>query len=178
MGNKFNLEDLRKWHLIMKDFHQSGLQPKKFCNSRDIDYKCFNNKLYNFNYHNVLDAEEYEILLYHAQIFRKSGIKRQEFCLKYNIDFRKFKRFLTHINCRQLIAEMKLDQEDESLQFIKLPNENLTPINPVVEFNIAGTCDTSQNDIEITIAQGVKVIVSPTIDSTTIIKIIDLLKDL
>jgi len=61
--------------------------------------------------------------------------------------------------------KVPLDEYDDYIE----PQQQLAPQAEVIE---------PRNDIELSIAQGIKVLVSPNIDSMKIIKIIELLKDL
>lgn len=114
------------------------------------------------------------------------------FALSKGVNHVKLDRMKRHLYYKKIIenrdnlSELQIEPEpvkvDEPMGFIKISSNVPTPVaaEPIqapVEAPVAEIIP-SKNDIEIVIAQGVKVIISPSVDSMKIIKIIDLLKDL
>src|SRR5207247_396248 len=111
---------------------------------------------------------------------------------------------MTHKGYLEAIERIKKDKEEKPLEFHQVPKHKINIFVPKSEYDPEPEEPTSstqmvevksyteipstrsdppevvepRNDIELNITKGVKVIVSPNIDSIKIIKIIDLLKDL
>lgn len=85
---------------------------------------------------------------------------------------------MAHLNCTEQLSKLKNSQVDSPMKFVQITREK----DSVSEFSTLKEPQEEfvekQNDIELIITKGVKVIISPNIDSMKIIKIIELLKDL
>lgn len=168
-------DEIWYWHLKVEEFIESGMAPKAFCESRELDYKKFSNMRYRIEYKRITHPDMYKKNVPIARRYIASGIPASKFAKDNNIDVRILSELVTHLGYVDIIENMKngIKKEPETMNFIQVPSINLpmpTPPEPeVIE---------PQNDLEIIIAKGVKVSISPNIDSMKIIKIIELLKDL
>lgn len=95
------------------------------------------------------------------------------------IFFNKSKTSKKHKKTR--IVSVLTPDESKEMTFFNIPNSTHTPSLPSSKkgwaFDKQEVVE-AKNDIEIVISKGVKVILSPSIESQTIIKIIELLKDI
>lgn len=181
-------DEAYKWYLIIQDFKASGLRAHKFCESNNIDYKKFHNKHYYICYKEICDPSDYEYLLSYAHEYRNSPLLISAFVLKHKLDRQLLRRMCLHLGYLEAVEIGRKNKEGEDMKFIQvqaapttltLPQDAADSIkfieSPVIPVESKMKI---QNNIEITIAHGVKVIISPNTESTKIIKIIDFLKDL
>ncbi len=182
------------WYLKIQDFHASGMRPMPYCQKHNISYRAFRNMMYRIEYKKNTHPEFYEKFLTIFQEFKESGMSVPKFAKENNIDPKVLRDFKWHLNHLEVIEKYKAKQEDNQMSFIEVPhNAPITmpslppeaswlPVAPISmpeePVEVGGKNDLERNDIEINISKGVRVILSPHIDSTTIIKIIELLKDL
>ncbi|HEY1645922.1 MAG TPA: hypothetical protein VGF75_06165, partial [Candidatus Saccharimonadales bacterium] len=105
-----------------------------------------------------------------------SAMPPSKFVKSHDIDIKTLSTLATHLNYIDAIAEMKDKKEPKSMQFIQVPQKLIpsdypsSPIEPEVV--------KKQNDIELMISAGVKVVVAPEVGADKLIRIIELLKDL
>ncbi len=157
----------------IEEYKSSGMKPKEYCTEYEIDYKKFSNMIYRIDYRRYSHPEEYKKLLPVVKKYMVSGAPASKFAKANDIDIRILSEMVTHLGYTDIIESMKKSKEAQPLLFIQVPTMNL-PMPTQHEAEIVE----KQNDIEIIISKGVKVSISPNIDSMKIIKIIELLKDL
>ncbi len=125
------------------------------------------------------DPKTYADLCVIGRQFMQSGQTAAQFAKDNKIDLSMLRAATTHLKYQDIIKRCIENPPDESksqsMTFVKVPQvtssvpASVAPCAEVIE---------SQNDIQIAIAKGVKVSISPNIDPMKIIKIIELLKDL
>lgn len=177
-------DEIWKWYQIIKDQKKSGLAGMKYCKQHNIDYKKFANQ--RFRMFNIKDARpgEYKDMRKWSEKFLDSETPLTQFCRDNDVDRVKLMEMNTHVQYERVLARLKTEKGDETkeeekpnMNFVQLKNPT-TPktflAQPVQEHELVE----AQNDIELKITKGVKVLISPQVDSMKIIKIIELLKDL
>lgn len=185
--------NISKWLEIFHLFENAGLPPIKFCEINNINYKSFSNFKYRVQGPNFNDPEQYDRNIQLAIKWRSSGIPKADFARRHNLNPNKFADIFAHMKVKSHYEEYKnkMDEieinnnrEQDSMEFIKIsPGENKqsaierTSVLPVSKSTETEVLE-PRNNIELSITQGVKVIVSPEFPSEKIIKIIELLKDL
>ena len=181
------------WYQHIEKFKEHGKSKAAYCCEHNLDLKKFNNLYYRIAY--IRDTSPiYESICDLAREFRESTEGIKKFSENNNISASNLKAALTHVNYLDIIKRLKEsnytlpDNYQNSIEcskkskktpmsFIKVPkskDKKPEPLIPIVqEYKVI-----EQNDLEIIITKGVKVSISPNIDSMKIIKIIELLKDL
>lgn len=165
-------DEIWYWHQKIEEFHESGMKPINYCDSYEIDYKLFCNMKYRIEYKRFSDAAVYKRNVPITRKYMNSGTLAAKFAKENCIDIRLLHEMATHLRYRDIIEDMKearAAKEEKTMSFIQVPQRMAIQDAEIVE---------KQNDIEIIITKGVKVSISPNIDSMKIIKIIELLKDL
>lgn len=173
MTIKKDHDEIWYWHQKIQEFHDSGMAPKEYCTEYEIDYKKFSNMRYRIEYKRSTHPDLYQQYVPIARKYMKSGVPASKFAKAHNMDIRILSEMVTHLGYLDIIENYKEKEEGKPMQFhqISMPSGGVPVIQEqeVLE---------KQNDIEIMITKGVKVSISPNIDSMKIIKIIELLKDL
>lgn len=171
-------DEIWYWHKKIQEFHESGMKQKEYCDHYEVDYKKFCNMLYRIDYKKNTHPDLYADHVPIARKYMKSGIPASKFAKENGIDIRILSEMVTHLGYRDIIEKYKEKEESEPMKFIQVPPVQPRPPagyrEPMAESEVLE----KQNDLEIIIAKGVKVSISPNIDSMKIIKIIELLKDL
>lgn len=162
-------DEIWYWHQKLEEFRTSGMAQKEYCDAYDIDYKKFGNMRYRIIYNSESKPELYAKNLALTRKYMTSGIQASKFAKEHDIDVKTLGEMQTHVGYLDIIEKMKLDKESQAMKFVQVPQRMAIQDAEIVE---------KQNDIEIIITKGVKVSISPNIDSMKIIKIIELLKDL
>lgn len=181
--------DVWYWYQHIEAFKQSGLYKRQYCKKHEIDIKDFQYKWIKFensrNANPVLYAKNLEL----TRQYLASDIKLIPFAQQNNMDISLLRKMVTHVGYLHAIERLKADKEPSltphgtsphfkglhPMKFIPV-SQKLIPTDSPVE--PASEVIEKQNDLEIIISKGVKVSISPAIDSMKIIKIIELLKDL
>jgi hypothetical protein len=130
--------------------------------------------------------------LYYAGLYKEKEEHASVFCRNNSISPSRLHLVSSHIFLMERINNL-LDKEsnnikkESSMSFIEVPKkqdiwDNFKPLNPIIQKQPEKPQEQevikAQNDIELIITKGVKVIVSPQIGTEKFIKIIELLKDL
>lgn len=179
MTIKKDHDEIWYWYQKIQEFHESGMEPKEYCDSYEVDYKKFTNMKYRIDFKKFTDTALYEESLPIARKYLASGDSAYKFAKANSIDINLLGQMSTHLRYIDIIERMKQaieSKEEKKMSFIQVPpNSSVTfPIITEQEHEVVE----KQNDIEIIINKGVKVIISPNIESMKIIKIIEFLKDL
>ena len=167
-------EEVWKWYQIILKYQSQDLPQKQFCDANDIDYSQFCSKLFRIIYKKNREPELYEKWLPIARKYLESGMPRNKFVKIHDISIRFLSEMATHLRYVDTIEEMRAVKE-KNMNFIKVPTINLpmtTQVEPQHEVL------KKQNDLELIISCGVKVVVSPEVGADKLIRIIELLKDL
>jgi hypothetical protein len=172
------------WHKRIEEFISSGSDNKvTFCKDNNLDPKKFSNLYYRI-YHPLLQDKSYrDKMLRLAKEWPNSGLSQHAFAKKNNVHHNKLSQYVSHVRSWEIIERLEKENatpEDATpMNFIQVPNKSLAVAKKQEEFSEAEQeVIEKQNDIEIIISKGVKVSISPNIESMKIIKIIELLKDL
>lgn len=169
-------DEIWYWYQKIEEYKSSGMKQKEYCEHYEVEYKKFCNMIYRIEYRRTSHPEEYQKNLLIARKYMASGAPASKFAKANDIDIRVLSEMVTHLGYADIIESMKTKKEEKPMRFIEMPmipmsngGSHIPTEHEVVE---------KQNDIEIIITKGVKVSISPNIDSMKIIKIIELLKDL
>jgi hypothetical protein len=152
---------------------KSGLQPKEYCDRENINYKRFTNMLYRIRWKSISDPKTYAHIVPLTREYKRSGQSVLSFSKSNNIRGTLLSECATHLNYLDIIEKFKRQKEPNSMNFVQVAAQV-----PSTENVSQGEIVEKQNDLEIIIDKGVRVLISPNIDSMKIIKIIELLKDL
>ncbi len=166
-------EEIWYWYERIEEMKKSGLGIKPWCDTNDVEYKLMSNMIFRICWKARTDPKTYEKVVPITRKFMESGAPMSKFCKAHSVDIKLVSECATHLNYLDIIAKIKAEKEPSSMNFIQVPTINL-PMPTPQEHEVLE----KQNDLEITITKGVKVSISPNIDSMKIIKIIELLKDL
>lgn len=171
-------DEIWYWYQKIEKFHASGMREKQYCDENDIDYRMFKNMRYRIEFKKFSHPEVYENILPITRKYITSGVSGFKFSKIHNVDIKLMNEMRTHLAYVDIIEDLKEKYElkEEQMSFIRVP-ANSSVTFPIIKQDEPEVVK-KQNDIEIIITKGVKVIISPTIDSMKIIKIIELLKDL
>lgn len=175
MNIKRDKNEVWYWYETINQFESSGMPLKEFCAEYKVDYRKLCNMRYRLIYKRDTNPELYAKLLTIGRKFSKSGIPVSKFAKDNGVEVRWLSEVSTHIGYLDLIEKIKKEREPDGMKFVQVtprwdpPSPPDVPVAEVVA---------KQNDLEIIISKGVKVSISPNIDSMKIIKIIELLKDL
>lgn len=173
MNKKIGKNEVWEWYQAIGKFEEAGMGQREYCRSNGLDIKKFANMRYRFIYKKHSDPDTYEKLMELGIKYLNSNTMASKFAKQHQIKLRHLSEICTHIGYLKIIEEIKDTKENAPMKFVQVKHQEI--IQDVVQ-NIELVAQ--QNDIEIIITKGVKVIISPNIDSMKIIKIIELLKDL
>lgn len=171
-------EEIWYWYQLMEEYLKQDLPPVKFCENKKINHRKFWNMYYRIIYKSVKYPEFYNK---HVPIVRKymeSDLTPDEFCKENNINKSILIDMRTHLNYVDIINRLKEETRVKAMKFIEVGKRQARPVPEKHTDYCASEVIEKQNDIEIIISKGVKVSISPNIESMKIIKIIELLKDL
>lgn len=171
-------DEIWYWYKKIEEFHESGIPPKEYCTEYEIDYKKFSNMRYRIEYKSRTHPDLYQSLIPLTRKYMKSGIPASKFAKENKVDVRVLSEMVTHLGYTDIIEKLKSEEEVKPMQFIQVPPVQPRPPAGYREPMADAEVVEKQNDLEIIISKGVKVSISPNIDSMKIIKIIELLKDL
>ncbi len=166
-------EEIWYWYERIEEMKKSGFGIKPWCDKNDVDYKIMSNMIFRLCWKSRTDLKTYEKIVPITRKFMESGAPMSKFCRAHGVDIKLVKECATHLNYLDILYKIKAQKEQSPMNFVQIPTINL-PMPTQQEHEVLE----KQNDLEITITKGVKVSISPNIDSMKIIKIIELLKDL
>jgi hypothetical protein len=158
-------DEIWYWHQKIEEFHASGLGVKEYCDKHEVNYQKFSNMKHRIEYKKYSNPQLYKRSVPIARAYMESGISASKFAKDNDINIKLLGELGTHLQYVDIIEERK----KSAMKFVQVPQAIPKQETEILE---------KQNDIEITITKGVKVSISPNIDSMKIIKIIELLKDL
>lgn len=178
-------EDLWFWYKHIEAWQQTELPAIEYCRAYDLDYRIFAAMRYKMIYRRENNPEQYAKFVALGREYQSSPLSREKFCKHSGISNRTLTDIVLHLNTLDRIEELKKLKEQEPMNFIQVPKTISKPniykkpqeIEPVQVPQHAEVIE-AQNDLEIIISKGVKVSISPNIDTMKVIKIIELLKDL
>jgi hypothetical protein len=184
--------DLLFWADHHDKLRKEGVPAAFYCRINGLDNKTFHNKgipIQNMKYSN---PKEYKRVKSINEEFEASGKPFGEFFIGKKELKAKIGCFRTHLLYVERLKILREERKNgkvfsrhtdclasnKEINFVQIPTK--VPMNTSLEPNISVQAEVIEpkNDIELNIAKGVRVFVSPNIDSLKIIKIIELLKDL
>lgn len=166
------------WYERIEDFRKSGMTAKSYCNVNEIEYKRLNNMIYRIDYKKYSDPVEYKKLMQLGRKFKTSEMGPTQFSKAHDIPVRIMGEVVTHMNYLEIIEKVKQEKAENRMKFIEVSPPPVSHAIESISKPEEAEVIEKQNDLEIIISKGVKVSISPNIDSMKIIKIIELLKDL
>ena len=165
------------WYQHLEKWKASGLSQKKFAVQKGLNYIKMINMIVRIVYKRKSDPKYYEKLMSIGTAYLESGERfSSRYANAHGIPVRHLGEIITHIHYLKIIERKKAEQS-APMNFIQVPSvQSSQPRTPMVtqEAEIIE----KQNDIELMITKGVRVLISPNIEPLKIIKIIELLKDL
>lgn len=177
-GKEVDLDHFWKMYNHVQECKEVGKGSTKYCRENGITQGCllaFKRKLELYDHY---DKNRYKELLALGRKYTSDRtISKQEFLANNNIseaELHEFYRHIAYLNILQ--AKQKSEETQISFMEITAP-EKSAPFSVKVDYPASEVLP-QQNDLEISITQGIKVCIAPNIDSMKIIKIIELLKDL
>ncbi len=175
----FRLSEDRIWYWYewIEKFHESDMKPSKFCKKHNLKYTEFMNRYNRMIYKSRSDPELHARLAEVARKYSQSNLSAKEFASDPLNDISQITlgQIVTHLNYVARIDKIK-KKRGFKMKFIELPQ--LTPSLQVIEAEKIAPPLKKRNDIELIISSGIKVVVSPEVESQILIQIIELLKDL
>ncbi len=166
-------EEIWYWYQKTELFKDSHMPCAEWCKINNVEIKKFTNMLFRICWKSRTEPEIYEKILPILRQCQESNLSTPKFCKTFNHPINMIREGMTHLRYIDSIANIKKNKN--SMQFIKVP---LQVITSIASPSFGSELIEKQNDLEIIISKGVKVSISPNIDSMKIIKIIELLKDL
>ncbi len=166
MGIRLNREMVWIYYNHVKEQQASRINPKEYCKANGIKLKNFTAYKYYFNYGNKFELDEYHRQMTIGRDYLNSGMTAKWYSSNHNIDINVLRLISRHLQYNDVVTA-KLKEEEEQpkpMKFLQVPAAapRIIPVQPeLIE---------KQNDLEIIISKGVKVIISPNIDSMKIIK--------
>lgn len=182
---KMKEDEIWEWYQCMelKNKKFTHLSRAAFCKNNNIDLKKFNNMYWIIFWKSLKDITYYKTYCdFSIEYINSSERNIEQFSKKNNLKRRDLSDCILHLNYMKIINAFKEKNnpkvKNTEMKFIEV---QLAPMNnrgsSLASSNQPDLIE-KQNDIEIIISKGVKVSISPNIDSMKIIKIIELLKDL
>ncbi len=174
MKKRQKMSDQEIWELYnhIESQKESGMQIISYCNKNNIDAKRFKNVKSLINYPKTNGPEHLKNMYSIHKERKENHLTRDEICIKYSISTSQFNQFNNYIYYKKIIDKYK-EPEKESMNFVKVATTSQTPV-----FEKEPELIEKQNDLEIIISKGIKVTISPNICSSSIIKIIEVLKEI
>lgn len=177
MALRIDNEDIWIWHERIEEFHSQDLPPKRFCDENKYCYKTFNNRYARIVYKSRKHPDLYQKLIPITRKYMESNIPPSQFIKTHEISIKLLSEMTTHLHYLDAIEEMKGIKGMKPMHFIQVPAvQNRIPVTqePPIEPEVMK----KQNDVELIISKGVKVVVAPEVGADKLVRIIELLKDL
>ncbi len=170
-------EEVWAWYQHLEDWRESGLAKSVFVEREGLNYNKMTNMIFRIEYKRKSDPRYYEKLMTIGKAYLASGERlTSKYAKEHNIPPSHLGEILTHINYLKVI-ERKKAEHSAPMNFIQVPTVQSSQPRPPMVAPEAEVIE-KQNDIELMITKGVRVLISPNIEPLKIIKIIELLKDL
>lgn len=174
-------DEIWYWYEVINEYHNQKLPLGKYCKSKNIDLNKFTGRYARVVYISKSKPELYKKLVPITRKFLSSKIKQSEFIKNNDISKVQLSFMVTHLNYLDAIERMKIAKGNKEMNFIKIPQ--VQPLISAIEPNQIQELQVTevikkQNDVELVISKGVKVVVSPDVGADKLIRIIELLKDL
>ncbi len=176
---KTNPEVVIYWNKEIQRQKESGYRAVKYCKENGLNYKSFMNYDYRINWNEKKNLDFYNEYKKYYELYEKFEGTITQFCLSYKINEGTFKEYKIHKKYNEILSNKKLYIEPEGLSFVEVKPPKVIKRQSInIKSKEPEEVVEKKNDIEIIIAKGIKVIISPAVDYSAIIKIIEILKDL
>lgn len=172
MAMKISDDEVWHWHELMIRFSQQDLPQSQFCKANGINYKQFCSKFRRIFYIQKTNPNLYNKLKPLCEAMLAAGGTGAELARKHGLRLKDVSEMCTHLRYWESINRLKKERES-TMKFIQVPA--VQPRIPVVH---EPEVLKKQNDVELVISAGVKVVVAPEVGADKLIRIIELLKDL
>lgn len=180
------------WYQTIKKIKKEGSSAQRYCKEHGLDIKKYWNLKRRMFFIKDSEPEHYKELMNHVVKCRQSFSTIRGYSKKHNIKYTLFVDANNHYGYLQIIERLEKEHANDKegeMSFIPVPASatklvrQTKIIKPPFDNNQSedeheGEFLGARNAIELVITKGVKVSVSPDVDSMKIIKIIELLKDL
>lgn len=172
-------QDVYDWYQHCVAMKREEARPSEYAKAHNLSVKSLCNYSYRFFYTRFKDnPEEFERLKALCEKYqnRPMGMTRGTFCKENDVKESIFADVIQHVSVMKTVERVqnKLDQEKEKpMGFVKID----APVQKKEQPQEVEVVE-PLNDIELKACDGVKVIISPQIESSKIMKIIELLKEL
>lgn len=176
MALRLSDEEIWFWYTAIIDQSKSNYTVTPYCKKNNLDWVKFTNLRASIFSCRESKPKEYKDMMVWAELFADSGLKISDFCKENGVNKDKLSSMMTHLEYQKVIERMKKQKEitdDSELTFVQIKSPE--PKKPIV---VEASHQVTRNDIEIKISSGLRVIISPEIESVKIIKIIEFLKDI
>ena len=184
--NSINLdsEEIWKWYTIVTYCINTRQVESKYCQDNGLNYSTYVSRKRIILSHKYTKPNQYEKDVNFYNEFKKTDMSCVDFCNRDDCKISGFNanrlsHIINHIKVIEIIEKFKregrlVEQEDPM---------NFLPVKPKVNRivpnqEISHSFESAQNEIELKIKEGIRVIISSNVESRKIIKIIELLKDL
>lgn len=151
-------DEFWEWYLVLEGWKKSNLNIFQYSRTKGIEKNKLYNMNYVINYHANHEPEKFEEYKEIARKYLLSGMSAREAVDAYGINRNVLIKTSLYIRYQEII-EKKLKGEEGVMKFIAVPKV-FEPENapaPTHEPDVLK----KQNDVELIISSGVKVVVSP-----------------
>lgn len=180
MKNKTKL-NIWKWFKIVEEYETHEITMPAFAKKKNIkidDFRHYRRLI------NLFTKTNPELQIERKQLYDQyleSGLSVPKFCTEQGANKTILKIAVDHFRAREVIAEAQenpniVAEWEKSMEFIKAPviKSASFPTSRQTEPEVIK----KQNDVELIISKGVKVVVAPEVGADKLVRIIELLKDL
>ncbi len=159
------------WYTHVKKQLDSNFSASIYCKMNNLDRTKFYNLKERCFYMSISNPKEYAKRLQDYADYKNSALNKKDFCKDRGIKLNQLTQIQSHLRHLEAIKRMpeNYSNTQNPVNFIKVKAPFISKQPEIIQ---------DQNDIEIAIRKGIKVVVSPNIDNDKIIRIIQLLKDL
>ena len=176
-------EEILEWYEILERWRASEMGRVEFCKQNNIPLGRFANMKRNLYLCKYEKPDLYKTLIELAEKYLSSGKTSRQFSEEYNIDQIILGNAATHLKYLRLLEEA---QKESGMNFVQIDNSSKDfdktdysqDVRNEIQEEVHEEVIEKRNDVELMITKGIKVIISPNIDASKIIKIIELLKDI
>lgn len=168
-----------------KELRKSELTMKDFCKLNGIDFVQMNNFKYAWIHSKCKDPQFLKTMEQIVKEAKETRTAIPNLFEKYNTNKSEVSLYKRHMYYRKVIENYEKQnievKENPSMNFIKVPEKPIPKLKKELEIikqEPEPELIEKQNDIELIISNGVRVIIPPNFRAISVIKIIELLKDL
>ena len=181
-------EEILEWFEILERWRESGMGRVEFCKENNIPLGAFANMKRNLYLCQYEKPDHYKTLIDLAEKYLSSKKTSRQFSEENNIDQVSLGNAATHLKYLRLLEKAFKEkyQQESSMNFVQIDNSSKDfdkkdyseDVHNEIQEEVREEVIEKRNDVELMIAKGIKVFISPNIEAEKIIKIIELLKDI